>query len=136
MNIENANEIVKNILLGNGISEEDNSSLNAYISYLISKMNDEVISYEEQSLLDIYINYLRNNLYNMDLVNRYDNVITNKNILHNDEEHVAQHEGHAKVLRLEQKQRINSNGIILTSVILEVSILIGLIIGILILALS
>lgn len=136
MNIENANEIVKNIILGNNISDEENNSLNAYISYLISKMNDEIISYEEQSLLDIYINYLRNNLYNMDLVNRYDNIITNKNILHNDEEHVAQHEGHAKVLRLEQKHGVNSNGIILTSVILEVSILIGLFIGILILALS
>lgn len=136
MTIENANEIVKNILLGNNISEEVNNSLNAYISYLISKMNDEIISYEEQSLLDIYINYLRNNLYNMDLVNRYDNIITNKNILHHDEEHVAQHEGHAKVLRLEQKHGVNNNGIILTSIILEVSILIGLFIGILILALS
>ena len=136
MNIENANEIVKNILLGNNISKEENNSLNAYINYLISKMNDEIISYEEQSILDIYINYLRNNLYNMDLVNRYDTVITNKNVLHNDEEHVAQHEGHAKILRLEQKNGINSNGIILTSVILEVSILLGLLIGILILALS
>ena len=136
MNIETANEIVKNILLGNNISEEDNNYLNAYISYLITKMNDEIISYEEQSLLDIYINYLRNNLYNMDLVNRYDNIITNKNVLHNDEEYIAQHEGHAKVLRLEQKHGVNNNGIILTSIILEVSILIGLFIGILILALS
>ena len=136
MNIENANQIVRNILIGHPISEEEQNVLNGYINYLISKMSDNTISYDEQALLDVYTNYLRNNLINMDIVNNYDEVINQKNNLNYGEENIAHKEGHHKVLIMEKKNDVNNNGIILTSVILEVSLLLGLTIAILILALS
>ena len=135
MNIENANELVKNILLYNSVSDEELSSLNEYINYLIDKMNDNTISYGEQALLDVYTNYLRNNIINSDIVDKYDDVINKKNNIVN-EEHVAQREGHTKIMKMENKHHVNNNGIILTTVILEVSLLLGLTIAILILALS
>lgn len=136
MNIENANQIVRNILIGHPISEEEQKVLDGYINYLISKMSDNTISYDEQALLDVYTNYLRNNLIDMDIVNKYDDVINQKNNLNYGEENIAHKEGHHKVLIMEKKNGVNNNGIILTSVILEVSLLLGLTIAILILALS
>ena len=136
MKIENANQIVRNILIGHPISEEEQNDLNGYINYLISKMSDNTISYDEQALLDVYTNYLRNNLINMDIINNYDEVINQKNNLNYGEENIAHKEGHHKVLIMEKKNGVNNNGIILTSVILEVSLLLGLTIAILILALS
>ena len=136
MKIENANQIVRNILIGHPISEEEQNVLNGYINYLISKMSDNTISYDEQALLDVYTNYLRNNLINMDIVNNYDEVINQKNNLNYGEENIAHKEGNHKVLIMEKKNGVNNNGIILTSVILEVSLLLGLTIAILILALS
>ena len=136
MKIENANQIVRNILIGHPISEEEQNVLNGYINYLISKMSDNTISYDEQALLDVYTNYLRNNLINMDIVNNYDEVINQKNNLNYSEENIAHKEGHHQVLIMEKKNGVNNNGIILTSVILEVSLLLGLTIAILILALS
>ena len=136
MKIENANQIVRNILIGHPISEEEQNVLNGYINYLISKMSDNTISYDEQALLDVYTNYLRNNLINMDIVNNYDEVINQKNNLNYGEENIAHKEGRHKVLIMEKKNGVNNNGIILTSVILEVSLLLGLTIAILILALS
>ena len=99
-------------------------------------MSDNTISYDEQALLDVYTNYLRNNLIDMDIVNKYDEVINQKNNLNYGEENIAHKEGHHKVLIMEKKNGVNNNGIILTSVILEVSLLLGLTIAILILALS
>lgn len=136
MNIENANQIVRNILIGHPISDEEQNDLNGYISYLIGKMSDNTISYDEQALLDVYTNYLRNNLIDMDIVNNYDEEINKKTNLNYGEENIAHKEGHHKVLIMEKKNGVNNNGIILTSVILEVSLLLGLTIAILILALS
>lgn len=136
MKIENANQIVRNILIGHPISEEDQNVLNGYINYLISKMSDNTISYDEQALLDVYTNYLRNNLIDMDIVDNYDEEINKKTNLNYGEENIAHKEGHHKVLIMEKKNGFNNNGIILTSVILEVSLLLGLTIAILILALS
>ena len=118
MNIENANQIVRNILIGHPISEEEQKVLDGYINYLISKMSDNTISYDEQALLDVYTNYLRNNLIDMDIVNKYDEVINQKNNLNYGEENIAHKEGHHKVLIMEKKNGVNNNGIILTSVIL------------------
>lgn len=136
MKIENANQIVRNILIGHPISDEEQNDLNGYISYLIGKMSDNTISYDEQALLDVYTNYLRNNLIDMDIVNNYDEEINKKTNLNYGEENIAHKEGHHKVLIMEKKNGVNNNGIILTSVILEVSLLLGLTIAILILALS
>lgn len=136
MNIENANQIVRNILIGHPISDEEQNDLNGYISYLIGKMSDNTISYDEQALLDVYTNYLRNNLIDMDIVNNYDEEINKKTNLNYGEENIAHKEGHHKVLIMEKKNGVNNNGIILTTVILEVSLLLGLTIAILILALS
>lgn len=136
MNMENANQIVRNILIGHPISDEEQNDLNGYISYLIGKMSDNTISYDEQALLDVYTNYLRNNLIDMDIVNNYDEEINKKTNLNYGEENIAHKEGHHKVLIMEKKNGVNNNGIILTSVILEVSLLLGLTIAILILALS
>ena len=96
MNIENANQIVRNILIGHPISEEEQKVLDGYINYLISKMSDNTISYDEQALLDVYTNYLRNNLIDMDIVNKYDEVINQKNNLNYGEENIAHKEGHHK----------------------------------------
>lgn len=119
-------------IFNNVATEEEINKLNEYIEYLISKMSDETISYDEQELLDTYINYLRDNIKNIEIVNKYDKVVYIKNDLRLDEEEIAKEKGEIKVLALNNK----NNGIVLTSVILEVVITLGLIIGIFILALS
>lgn len=119
-------------IFNNVATEEEINKLNEYIEYLISKMSDETISYDEQELLDTYINYLRDNIKYIELVNKYDKVVYIKNDLRLDEEEIAKEKGEIKVLALNNKK----SGIVLTSVILEVVITLGLIIGIFILALS
>lgn len=117
----------------NGVAkEEEINDLNEYTSLLIGKMSDGTISYDEQDLLDNYINYLRDNILYLNLVNKYDKVVYIKNDLRLDEEGIAKEKGKVKVLSLTNK----NNGIVLTSIILEVVITLGLIIGIFILALS
>lgn len=118
------------------VTPEMINELNGYIQFLITRMKDEVISIDEQSLLDLYINYLRLNLTNMDIVQKYDKVVEEKNSPILNEEHKAQKEGHHKVLLMEKKNRVNSNGVILSAIIIEVSFLLGLTAAILILALS
>lgn len=121
------NEIVTQVMI---------DELNGYIQFLITRMKDEVISMDEQSLLDLYINYLRLNLTNMDIVEKYDKVVEEKNSPIFNEEQKAQKEGHHKVLLMEKRSRINNNGVILSTIIIEVALLLGLTTAILILALS
>ena len=136
MTYENAYKILKKLVNKELITEDMENEINDYAKWLISRMRDEVITTDEQAFLDLYINYLRLSLINMDLVSSYDKVIEEKNNPALNEEHKAQREGHHKVLLMEQKHQINSNGVILTTVILEVSLLLGLTLAILILALS
>ena len=121
------NEIVTQVMI---------DELNGYIQFLITRMKDEVISMDEQSLLDLYINYLRLNLTDMDIVEKYDKVVEEKNSPIFNEEHKAQKEGHHKVLLMEKRSRINNNGVIISTIIIEVALLLGLTTAILILALS
>lgn len=136
MTYEDACKIFQKIVKNEYITENMKNELNNYAKWLIGRMHDEIITTDEQTFLDLYVNYLRVSLINMDLVSDYDKVIEERNNPDLNEEHKAQKEGHHKVLLMEQKHRINSNGIILTTVILEVSLLLGLTLAILILALS
>lgn len=136
MTYEDACKIFQKIVKNEYITENMKNELNNYAKWLIGRMHDEIITTDEQTFLDLYVNYLRVSLINMDLIYDYDKVIEERNNPALNEEHKAQKEGHHKVLLMEQKHRINSNGIILTTVILEVSLLLGLTLAILILALS
>lgn len=119
-------------IIQDSASEEEINLINNYIDELIQKMSDDVISYDEQNLLDNYINYLRDTVTNMDLVDRYDGVIFSKNSLARTEEELAKQKGNIKIKRLTD----NHTGIVATSIVLETVIMLGLVIGILILALS
>lgn len=136
MTYENAFKIFQKIIKNEYITENMQNELNDYAKWLISRMRDEVITTDEQYFLDLYTNYLRINLIGMDIVNDYDKINEERNNPALNEEHKAQVEGHEKVRKMEQKHQINSNGVILTTVILEVSLLLGLTLAILILALS
>lgn len=136
MSYEDAYNILKRIANDEVITTEMKDSLDGYCKWLISRMRDEVISRDEQTLLDYYINYLRASITNMDIVSDYDKVVNERNNPALNEEHKAQKEGHYKVLVMEKKNGFNNNGVILTTVILEVSLLLGLTLAILILALS
>ena len=125
-------KLINNEIVTQGMINE----LNGYIQFLITRMKDEVISMDEQSLLDLYINYLRLNLTSMDIVEKYDKVVEEKNNPVLNEEHKAQKEGHHKVLLMEKNNRVNNNGVILSTIIIEVALLLGLTAAILILALS
>lgn len=117
----------------NGVAkDEEVSMLNEYTDLLIGKMSEDVISLDEQEFLDNYINYLRDIVSYMDLVDKYDKVIYIKNDLRLQEEQIAKEKGEVKVLKLNYP----NNGIVLTSVILEVVITLGIVIGILVLALK
>lgn len=131
MNYERAIYLFRNITL-DAASTEEIGMFNNYINELIDSMNDETISLQEQNLLDLYINHLRDTVSYMDIVDKYDNVVFKKNSLNITEEQVSREIGKKKVLEL----TTNSHGIVTTSIILEVVILFGLIVGILILALS
>ena len=136
MSYEDAYNILKRIANDEVITTEMKYSLDGYCKWLISRMRDEVISRDEQTLLDYYINYLRASITNMDIVSDYDKVVEERNNPALNEEHKAQKEGHHKVLVMEKKNGFNNNGVILTTVILEVALLLGLTLAILILALS
>lgn len=136
MSYEDAYNILKRIANDEVITMEMKDSLDGYCKWLISRMRDEVISRDEQTLLDCYINYLRATITNMDIVSDYDKVVEERNNPNLNEEHKAQKEGHHKVLVMEKKNGVNNNGVILTTVILEVALLLGLTLAILILALS
>lgn len=136
MSYEDAYNILKRIANDEVITTEMKDSLDGYCKWLISRMRDEVISRDEQTLLDYYINYLRASITNMDIVSDYDKVVEERNNPALNEEHKAQKEGHHKVLVMEKKNGFNNNGVILTTVILEVALLLGLTLAILILALS
>lgn len=128
---ETAINIFKKII-NESSSNEEEQYLNNYIQELLEKMMDETISYDEQSLLDNYINYLRDIMTNMDLVDRYDGIVFSKTNINMTEEQISKEKGNVKVMKLTN----NHSGIILTSVILEVVITLGLVIGILVLALT
>lgn len=136
MSYEDAYNILKRIVNNEVITMEMKDSLDGYCKWLIGRMRDEVISRDEQTLLDFYINYLRATITNMDIVSDYDKVVEERNNPNLNEEHQAQKEGHHKVLVMEKKNGVNNNGVILTTVILEVALLLGLTLAILILALS
>lgn len=131
MNYEEGIKIFKGIT-ENSTSIEEITVLNNYIEELITKFSDETISYDEQNLLDTYINYLRDTESFQDLVTKYDNVVYIKNNIRKSEEQIAHEKGNTKVLKLSNP----NNGLVLTSVILEVVITLGLITAILILALT
>lgn len=131
MNYERAIYLFKNITL-DAASTEEIGMFNNYINELIDRMNDETISLQEQNLLDLYINHLRDTVSYMDIVDKYDNVVFKKNSLNITEEQVSREVGKKKVLEL----TTNSHGIVTTSIILEVVILLGIVASILILALS
>lgn len=131
MNYERAVNIFRNITLNAALNEEI-SLFNNYIEELIIRMKDETISLQEQNLLDLYINHLRDTVSYMDIVDKYDGVVFNKNSLNLTEEEVSREVGKKKVLEL----TTNSHGIVTTSIILEVVILLGIVASILILALS
>lgn len=136
MTYEDAFKIFQKILNKEFITEYMQNELNDYAKWLIGRMKEGIIATDEQYFLDLYTNYLRINLIGMDIVSDYDKINEERNNPALNEEHKAQVEGHEKVRKLEQKHQINSNGVILTTVILEVSLLIGLTLAILILALS
>lgn len=136
MTYEDAFKIFQKILNNEFITEYTQNELNDYAKWLIGRMREEVITTDEQHFLDLYTNYLRINLIGMDIVSDYDKINEERNNPALNEERKAQVEGHQKVHKLEQKHEINSNGVILTTVILEVSLLLGLTLAILILALS
>ena len=131
MNYERAIYLFKNITL-DAASTEEIGMFNNYINELIDRMNDETISLQEQNLLDLYINHLRDTVSYMDIVDKYDSVVFKKNSLNITEEQVSREVGKKKVLEL----TTNSHGIVTTSIILEVVILLGIVASILILALS
>ena len=131
MNYERAIYIFRNITL-DAASTEEIGMFNNYINELIDRMNDETISLQEQNLLDLYINHLRDTVSYMDIVDKYDGVVFKKNSLNITEEQVSREVGKKKVLEL----TTNSHGIVTTSIILEVVILLGIVVSILILALS
>ena len=131
MNYERAIYIFRNITL-DAASTEEIGMFNNYINELIDRMNDETISLQEQNLLDLYINHLRDTVSYMDIVDKYDSVVFKKNSLNITEEQVSREVGKKKVLEL----TTNSHGIVTTSIILEVVILLGIVVSILILALS
>ena len=131
MNYERAVNIFRNITLNAALNEEI-SIFNNYIEELIVRMKDETISLQEQNLLDLYINHLRDTVSYMDIVDKYDGVVFNKNSLNLTEEEVSREVGKKKVLELS----VNTHGIVTTTIILEVVILFGVVASILILALS
>lgn len=131
MNYERAVNIFRNITLDAALNEEI-SLFNNYIEELIVRMKDETISLQEQNLLDLYINHLRDTVSYMDIVDKYDGVVFNKNSLNLTEEEVSREIGKKKVLELS----VNTHGIVTTTIILEVVILLGVVASILILALS
>lgn len=127
MNYENAVELFKNISRDSS-SLDEIERLNEYILLLIEKMLDETISYEEQNLLDVYINHLRDTVTNMDIVDKYDGVVFAKNSYNMNEEKIALDKGKKKVLEM------SSRGIVNTSIILETTIILGLVVSLIILA--
>lgn len=116
------------------VSLEAENKLNEFIVYSLEKMDNETLEYELQNSLDMYIVYLERKEYQEELSSR-EKEILNKyfNIIIKRENKLGREE---LTLNDEQKlvlkpKNLNTNGAVVTIVVLEVSILLGVLISVL-----
>lgn len=116
------------------VSLEAENKLNEFIVYSLEKMDNETLEYELQNSLDMYIVYLERKEYQEELssrekeiLNKYLNIIIKReNKL--DREELNLNDEQKLVLK---PKNLNTNGAVVTIVILEVSILLGVLISVL-----
>lgn len=110
----------------NNLTDEEEASIHRYISKCLKLFEKGQITFDEQNALDLYMNeYLANKLRNQkenDLFNRYMEIIKiNKN-------KILEKNPGKKPLRIKP---INTNGRIIAITIIEVTVLVGILLGVL-----
>lgn len=110
----------------NSLTDEEEASIHRYISKCLKLFEKGQITFDEQNALDLYMNeYLANKLRNQkenNLFNRYIEIIKiNKNKM------LEKNPG-KKPLRIKP---INTNGRIIAITIIEVTVLVGILLGVL-----
>lgn len=110
----------------NNLTDEEEASIYRYISKCLKLFEKDQINFDEQNALDLFMNeYLANKIRNQkeeELFNRYMKIITiNKNKM------LEKNPG-KKPLRIKP---INTNGRIIAITIIEVTVLVGILLGVL-----
>lgn len=112
--------ILKKSFDNNTCLEEETKFMNDKAKEYLEKLDNEIISIEEQGLLSLYVE----NGASLELTTKFDKIITDKakQILENN-----------PILPKPLMKPINSRGVVFTVSILEITILLGILIGVLVL---
>ena len=124
-----ASNLISAIYDGMSLTEENEKNLHSFIINGLNKMEEEVLDYDYQNVIDMYIVYLEDKenlalitLEEKGLLNRYRNIIQKREKQLEGDLLVKENPKKLKLL----PSNLNTNGAVVTIVILEVTMLLGM----------
>lgn len=123
---------------GDKLTEENLKDLYSYVNASLVDMEQESLDYDKQNSLDIYIYYLKDKMQNNELNNEENKILSHyEEIIIKINQEIEKENlneiNKGKVLKLISKEN-STRGAIVTVVILEVTILLGILISVVALA--
>ena len=139
ISINEFNRLLSLMYSGFPLEGESVKDLNVFINDALLEMEEGIISYDKQNSVDTYIYYLKAKKLNETLfpeevkvLDKYDNIIDERNRILREEEALLE-KAEIKKLKLTNLAN-NTRGGIVSVIILEVTVLLGILISVLALA--
>ena len=139
ISINEFNRLLSLMYSGFPLEGESVKDLNVFINDALLEMEEGTISYDKQNSVDTYIYYLKDKKLNETLfpeevkvLDKYDNIIDERNRILREEEALLE-KAEIKKLKLTNLAN-NTRGGIVSVIILEVTVLLGILISVLALA--
>ncbi|HHX33518.1 MAG TPA: hypothetical protein GX713_04785 [Mollicutes bacterium] len=139
ISINEFNRLLSLMYSGFPLEGESVKDLNVFINDALLEMEEGIISYDKQNSVDTYIYYLKDKKLNETLfpeevkvLDKYDNIIDERNRILREEEALLE-KAEIKKLKLTNLAN-NTRGGIVSVIILEVTVLLGILISVLALA--
>lgn len=139
ISISEFNRLLSLMYSGFPLEGESVKDLNVFINDALLEMEEGIISYDKQNSVDTYIYYLKDKKLNETLfpeevkvLDKYDNIIDERNRILREEEALLE-KAEIKKLKLTNLAN-NTRGGIVSVIILEVTVLLGILISVLALA--
>jgi hypothetical protein len=134
-------EIFRKITNAETLTSTEESKLDSYISNALESSKNDTIKTDDQNALDVYINYLNEKESltpkEQTVLDSYNNNVKEKQTLQAQKEAVAKENNEIKVLQMKPlTDDSKTSGYIITVAILEISILLGILISVLAIALK
>lgn len=139
ISINEFNRLLSLMYSGFPLEGESVKDLNVFINDALLEMEEGIISYDKQNSVDTYVYYLKDKKLNETLfpeevkvLDKYDNIIDERNRILREEEALLE-KAEIKKLKLTNLAN-NTRGGIVSVIILEVTVLLGILISVLALA--